>query len=373
MRSVAVSSSARPALGCIPFSIDRLIVHAAREVQMIAAMTPADAHHERARLTDAIRQGKGVSPEWTYAPMRHDELRHALAGAERALARDHEPRHELYLSRVRELGIEAALCASAGTPEVAHLARARFAPADGAVAHEAWKLCTSWLANPPDATGGAPLASDAPDPRSLLSRMRAAVGSLRLPFSVVVRPSLAALAATGERVILVAADRLVHDEDVARTVLHEIEGHALPRIRSRDSRLGLLRAGTARGVDDQEGRAVLLEQRAGMLGPRRRHQLATRHLAALAMLDGATFVDVAAMLIDEHGLNATDAVIIAERVFRGSNGRHPGLGRERVYLESFVRVQTHLAQHPEDEWILSSGQVAVDAVDGLREWVDPMR
>ena len=49
------------------------------------------------------------------------------------------------------------------------------------------------------------------------------------------------------------------------------------------------RVGTARGIDDQEGRAVLLEERAGLLGPRRRKQLAARHRAVRAMLDGATF------------------------------------------------------------------------------------
>jgi hypothetical protein len=149
-------------------------------------------------------------------------------------------------------------------------------------------------------------------------------------------------------------------------VLHEIEGHARPRARSLQASSALFAAGTARGIDDQEGRALLLEERAGLLGPRRRRQLAARHRAVEAMLDGASFAEVARSLVDSHGLDAAEAVVVAERAFRGSDGERPGLGRERVYLECFVRVRAHLASRPEDERLLEAGQVAIDAVEALR-------
>jgi hypothetical protein len=84
------------------------------------------------------------------------------------------------------------------------------------------------------------------------------------------------------------------------------------------------------------------------------------------MLGGASFADVAAMLVEAHGFDAWDAVVIAERAFRGGDGTRPGLGRERVYLEALVRVRDHLARHPEDEAVLAAGQVAVDAVEGIK-------
>ena len=57
---------------------------------------------------------------------------------------------------------------------------------------------------------------------------------------------------------------------------------------------------------------------------------------------------------------------MAERAFRGGDGSSPGLGRERVYLESFVRVRAHLAAHPDDEAVLASGQIALEAIETLR-------
>jgi hypothetical protein len=87
------------------------------------------------------------------------------------------------------------------------------------------------------------------------------------------------------------------------------------------------------------------------------------------MLDGATFGDVARMLVDAHGLDAADAVLVAERAFRGHDGVRPGLGRERVYLESLVLVRQHLARRPQDEDVLACGQVAVESCESLRAYV----
>ncbi len=347
--------------------VEVVLERAAREVRLLSALTPWVARRGRARLIGEVRVGRRAVPRWTYAPRPHDELRRALDWAAGVLERGEGTALDaLYLDRARELSLEAAMCAAAGRPELAGLARARFEPREPAVADAASALCAAWLAEPTPPAAEACVRSDDPDPASLLSRMSAAVGRQRLPFSVVACPWLAPLAATGERVILVATGRLVPERDTVRTVLHEVEGHARPRAQSARAASAHFRIGTARGIDDQEGRAVLLEERAGLLGPGRRRQLASRHRAVEAMLGGASFADVASTLVDTHGLDAEEAVIVAERAFRGGDGTHPGLGRERVYLESLVRVRKHLEAHPDDDAVLASGQVAVDAIDTLR-------
>jgi hypothetical protein len=356
-------------------AIERLIVRAAREVQPLAAMTPEDARSERERLTAEVRTGRHAVPRWTYVRRDHEALRRALDTADRILEREGgRPLDPLYRARVQELSLEAALCEAAGTSDVGRLASARYSEPRAEVAKAASALCAAWLGEPPAGPKAAEppaIPSDDPDPRSLLSRMREAVGRLRLPFSVFAAPALASLAATGESSIFVAAGRYVGEEDTARTVLHEVEGHARPRACSSRSALALLRAGTARGVDDQEGRALVLEERAGYFGPRRRRQLAARHRAVEAMRDGASFGEVARQLVREYGVDAADAVVVAERAFRGGDGVRPGLGRERIYLESFVRVRGHLDDHPNDEAVLACGQIAVDAIDALRSFAGP--
>jgi hypothetical protein len=359
--------SPRPAGPDLLRAVARLVLHASRAVQVLGALTPVDAHRERARLVEALASGRPASPRWRYAPWEGDDLRRALDTAERVLARDAGSEVEvLYLERLRELSLEAAICAAAGTPQVARLARERFAPADERDALEASALSTAWLSEPVSGAPAETIPSDDAHPRSLLSLMRAAVGRERLPFSVVAQPTLASLAATGDGVIFVAVGRPVSAEDAARTVLHEIDGHALPRARAMASATTLVRAGTARGVDDQEGLALLLEERAGWLGARRRRQLGARHRAFEAMTTGACFDEVATTLVRELAIDPHQAVAVTERVFRGGDGRRPGLGRERVYLEAFVRVGAHLAAHPEDEDVLAAGQIAARAARVLR-------
>jgi hypothetical protein len=346
-------------------AVEESMLRAAREVQVLAAATPENAAAERARITDALRRGDALCPRWTYRNgergRRMAELRQALEALASAVGAD-----RVLAERARELAVEAALCEAVGTRALANLAEERFGQAKPEVKREASRTCARWLEEPREIATGEMMASDDPDPRSLASRLRAEVGRLRLPFAVVIQPALAPLAATGDRVILVAAGRPTTERDVARTVLHEIEGHVLPRARALEASLLLLRIGTARGVDDQEGRALLLEERAGLLCARRRRHLALRHRAFEAMVEGATFADVTRELTGARGLEPEYAVIVAERVFRGGDGVHPGLGRERVYLESLVRVRAHLAAHPEDEAVLASGQVGLDAVGAVR-------
>ncbi len=347
--------------------VDRLLVRAMREVRLLGAVTAVDAERERARIIAAFEAGAVTEPRWEYAHSPRTEARELLAAAEREL-RDTEPSalKHAYDARITELDLETELADAAGSDRIGALARQRFATRDAAIADAASKLAVAWIGARPATNDATTIRSDAPDPRSLLSAMRAAVGARKLPFSVVAHDGLAPLAATGERTILVATRREVTDEDVARTVLHEIEGHALPRRRAESQRIGLFAIGTARGADDQEGYALLLEERGGFSSVPRRRQLAARHLAVEAMLRGATFVDATRVLVVDHGIAARDAVLAAERAFRGGDGIHGGLGRERVYLEALLRVRARLATRPDDEPIVASGQVAIDAVDAIR-------
>ncbi len=350
---------------------DRVLGAAMRETPLLAAATPS-AGPTRAELVRAFEGGSPRTPGWTYTPLdsRRCAQRASVLDALAAALAEREPAvlGRLYAERARELALESLLAAEVGSQAFAARAQARFAPEsrapDGSVAS---RLASEWVtdrepAPPPDTT------SDGTDGGSLVSRMREEIGKNRLPVRLVVADGLAPLAATGERTVWVTAGRAISRVDVERTVLHEIEGHVLPRFRASTLPLGIFAIGTARGADEQEGLALFLEERHGFLRGARRRELALRHRAIEAMDDGGAFGDVVRVLVARDGAPVPLAVAAAERAFRGSAGATPGLGRERVYIAAYARVAAHVAGRPEDERVLGSGQVAVDAVEALRDY-----
>jgi hypothetical protein len=348
--------------------------------RMIAATTPQNLRAELERMEARWRRGEPSPPRFAYAaPADHGELRDGLLRAAEALDKEGEL-GAIYAARARELAVEAEVCTSVGGPSFWAAARRRFARRDAFDA-EADREAAAWLdarseeSAPEGAAAGhgehvrsdgeRVRSDDERDPRSLLARMRAAIGAHKLPLRLVVLRDLAPLAATGEGVIQVAAGRMLSLRDVERTVLHEIEGHALPSERARILPLSIFSVGTAAGSDDQEGRALAIERAAGFLDARRLRELALRHIAARSVEQGASFIDTADLLLD-RGAALEDALRIAARVHRGG-----GLAREVVYVPALLRVEAARRVDPSLDHVLSQGRVSVDAARALRPWADP--
>ena len=331
-----------------------------RAVRLIGAATPTNGDAELERLAACFAAGRPRLPRWEH---RGDDPREAAEELERLAAACRslpEPARSLYAARIDELRLEAALAASVGRPGFAELAARRYAE-DPRSSRAADALASRWGMVAPDE--GELVATDSNDPRSLLSRVRAAVGEHRAPFAVRVAPALGTLAATGERTVYVAAGRALGVGAARRVALHEVLGHVLPRVRAaRAHPLFLL--GTARGTDDQEGLALVYEERAGLLDAARRAELARRHAAVRAMRAGADFVEVVRSL-RAAGVDLRASLAAATRAFRGSEGTFAGLGRESVYLASFSRVRARLQKDPGAERWLASGQVAVSALAAI--------
>jgi hypothetical protein len=187
---------------------ERLLIEAVRSVRLLGSVVPRNAAQERARLVAAFEAGQTATPRWSYARTDHGMLRKTLERAAQRLGSESHPIAQLYAARARELEVEAALASEAGTPVLGALARSRFCSQSQEAAGEATILARKWInegreAEAPTET----VLSDDPGPGSLLTRMREEVSRLGLPFAVVVQPTLSALAATGERHILVPAGR----------------------------------------------------------------------------------------------------------------------------------------------------------------------
>jgi len=326
-------------------SADRALALAADRIKVIRAVTPRNARSELESLEEAFRRGAPRPPRWEYDSIAIPvELCQALERLAEFLD-GVSPLARIYAARAREMCLEAAIVDAVGTPQIRTPAARRFMGEsidDGADLRKADDLARSW-SDPSAMERDAPddddlvRTCDETDPRSLLAAMSREAGRCKLPVRVVIEPSLASLAATGDGVIFVAKERWIRVRDVQRTVLHEIAGHALPRARAATAPFGIFAFGTARGTDDQEGRALLIERAAGFLDGSRRRELGLRHLGARATLDGATFVDVVELLL---GLRAPlgSAIRIASRVQRGGPGAG-GLAREIIYIPSLLRVE----------------------------------
>lgn len=328
------------------------------EVRLIKAVTPENAVEELARLQEAWASGIEAGPRWRYShlPIR-SELRGVLDRLANALEQE-QPLGHVYAARARELSLEAEMVANVGSVRFRALALRRFVR-EGPVAERdrarADALASAWAMTPPEDHDERWVRSDdAEDPESLLSMLRAEIGRRKLPLRVVVQPGLASLAAMADDAVVIAEGCEMRPSDAARTVLHEIEAHALPRLRANEERFGLFAFGTAGGLDDQEGRALVLERQAGFFRPSRLRELAFRHLAAAATLSGASFVEVVRML-REKSAPLPSAVRIAARVQRGG-----GLSREIVYLPAFVRVGRALRDAPVVEAMMSRGRISAD-------------
>ncbi|AUX41895.1 hypothetical protein SOCE26_033200 [Sorangium cellulosum] len=343
---------------------DRLLGAAARRIRVVGANTPVNLGEELARLADVWERSGAEAPRFTYAPAQdHGELRRAMETAAERLERQGEL-GAVYAGRAREIAADAAVCEAAGGPGCWAAARRRYAARDG-FDERADALAATWLEEPAGAAAGEGERVRSDDERasgSLVSRMRREIGAQRLPLRVVIA-DIAPLAATGDGVIQVARGRMLTRDDVERTVLHEIEGHAAPSVRAAALPLGIFAIGTAHGGDDQEGWALARERAAGYLTGLRRIELGLRHLAARSVERGAGFVETVRLLEARGARSARDALRIAARVHRGG-----GLAREVVYLPALLRVEAMLQTQPALGQVLASGRVAVGAAASLSSW-----
>jgi hypothetical protein len=342
------------------------LAEAAARVRVIAANTPVNLRCELSRLERMWRNSGAAAPRFAYEPPPdHARLRAVLDAIAGELS-THGELGEIYAGRARELADDAALCETAGTGGLWAAARRRYARRDRFDA-EADAAADAWLAEvdaPSPAAEPLVRSDDERSPLSLVSRLRQEIGRRRLPLRVVIKDNLASLAATGDGFVQVIAGRPLTPRDVERTVLHEIAGHVEPRVLASSARLGIFVLGTARGSDDQEGRALVLERAAGFLDLARRREIALRHLAARSVEARADFVATARLLLD-RGATLEAALRIAARAHRGG-----GLGREAVYLPALLRVEAAVAADGAIDRVLGAGRVAVDAVPALRAWVD---
>lgn len=330
---------------------------------LVGSMTHSDPA-ERARLIQLVARGRHAKPKWEWQPVQVDrDLWKHLARARR-IAEDVSA-GALYLDRLEELETELLLLESLGQTKVVRPMAARlfgtgservFADEPHTLLDAAHEILSEPQEREEDKT--IPATSDSGiNLRDLMLDYAKHVG---LHIAVRVDPRLIANAAVGERTVFIA-DRRFGAYEAQRLATHEVYGHLVSSFNGRAQRLGLFAVGTAHSYADQEGVAIHLEERSGLLGRNRKRTLAGRLLATYAMHAGVSFGDVARTLVSEHGFAAAEAVTLCERAFRAG-----GVARDAVYLGSWLRVRRAVRNGCVTLAELQLGKVSLRAVPDVR-------
>lgn len=329
-----------------------------RQIALLDRVRPLNLAAEQARLLAALGSGERFEPAFVYAkPPELSETRRQLQALADALdASDLEQR--LLAERAAELDLEAALVESLGQPGFAELACRLFPASDQPQLSR--QRATEWLAfeHAHDEQGRLHDSDDRHDPESLWCQIEQRLVREGWPVRIELARGLVSLAAVADGVVRVRAGARLTAARARRIALHEVEGHLRPRQLAQGLG-GAFSAGTARAAEDEEGRAVLLEERAGLLDRGRAQELAWRYVAASSLREGASFADCVQLLL-ERGARPTHAIELSCRVHRGG-----GLGRESIYLNGYLRVSATLALRPELSVVQQNGRVSLAAAAPL--------
>ncbi len=336
--------------------IDAFLCIAERSIGLLDRCRPFGWAAAFAEFLQAHRRGCARAPTLDYGPPPNlGDLRGALESIADGLA-GRGALAALYAARAHELALEAELAEHVGAPGFRRLAGLRFLPGTRAVGRRAITVATEWARlQPSDSPEPRFFADDTSTPHSLVSIVRREIGRWRLPARVVPRSDLASVAAVGDGVVFVRSGCSLTRRTAERIALHEVQGHLVPRVEGSRSGLALAGCGSHGATDDEEGRALLLERRAGRLDDARCAELGRRHLLAVSVRRGATLVDSVSEAM-ALGASREEAVREAFRVHRGG-----GLAREIVYLPALLRVERALERDASLERWLSTGRRGVDA------------
>lgn len=332
--------------------------------RMLPALTAENAAAERKRLTGCLARGDAPVPHWQILARRVpaeafrllDELRYEAAGV---------PGAALYEAKLDELELELLLVDALGKPRLVRpLAARRYGTGQTLAPVPGGELALSRCARaildrlPTDSEPAElPAIGGAESLAALVHELAAAVG---LEVDVRVEPRLSAGAATGERTVFLAARRFGRTE-ARRLAVHEVLGHLLSAANGREQPLCLLTWGTAGSFVDQEGVALYLEERAGVMDASRLRTLAARVFAADLMHSGASFADTARKLQKDEHFPVPEAIAIAERAYRGG-----GVARDVGYLLGWLRVHDAIERGTATLAELQLGRVSIEALPELR-------
>lgn len=150
---------------------------------------------------------------------------------------------------------------------------------------------------------------------------------------------------------------------IERLLVHEIGWHVTRAANGYKQKLKLFVTGFPDYYISEEGGALFLENKLGILDPNTLRKYAARVLAVNALYSGKKFRDVY-NIVQAHGFSQDDSWAITLRVFRGG-----ALGKDHIYLKGFYELEKNIKKK-EDLELMYIGKVAYTDLKFIRKLLD---
>lgn len=341
--------------------LEAALTQAERRIGLIERSFPRNYRAQVERVAQALELGRYVEPRFIYSSLGSDleqtvtdlqAMRVALGSLR--LPSDWGLITTLLDERAVELGLEAMLVLERGSDKFPALVHQRFPIAE---THKkaALELSERWLTANDDENE----FQEQVDLAAYLSARSRAEGRT---FSIIERPIASVAAATKDGLVVQSGAR-VTEREAERIWVHEVLAHVLPRQAGLRT-LVPLRVGTRASGEDEEGRALLLEERHGLLHSERKRNLAIRHQLADTARAYPQDLGQQALALVKRGCSATRVAHALCRSLRGG-----GLAREAVYLPALIHVKHVLQSQPHLERWMKYGRSSITGSAQLDAWL----
>lgn len=179
----------------------------------------------------------------------------------------------------------------------------------------------------------------------LAARLRASIAPVftEHPIEVQLAPELASKAAASSSRVRLREGALFSELDHDQLFEHEVMVHAATKVNGEcQPQLAALGLGSPRTTRTQEGLATFAELATGSMDLMRLRRIALRVRAVAQALDGADFIEIFRMFLQE-GQSEEESAQSAMRVFRGGDPRGGvPFTKDGTYVAGLLEVQTFL-------------------------------
>ncbi|MCB5204376.1 flavohemoglobin expression-modulating QEGLA motif protein [Neorhizobium sp. T786] len=322
--------------------VDRSIDDIASTFDFLLAVTPINAE----AAFEAFRSGAAKEhPIFLYRPLalQVEAVKRKLF----SISFDHleDPvLYQLYREKQQELDLQLSLLSSRQGSKFVEFSRALYGPVEPALLREAKTILGTLVDSEPGGdkdkdTGAEDRIADC---FLVEHRARAMIAAYHrqledFEVSIELRDDLpSGLLVSGHR-LLIARSTLMDVHRIEPLLSHEIGVHLLTYFNGSAQGLRLFRSGLAGYEGMQEGIAVFAEYLAGGMTPERLKLIAGRVVGCASMLDGATFAETYATMVDDYDFSEPAAFNLVLRLYRGG-----GLAKDAIYLRGLLALLDHL-------------------------------